>query len=202
MFDKKIFMSALAASALIGAPALAAATVGTPAPTFTAKDSAGETHNLADYRGKTVVLEWTNAECPFVQKHYSSGNMQKLQANATSKGVVWLTVNSGAAGKQGAVDGAGANAIMKKNGSKASAYLLDNDGKIGRAYGATTTPHMYVIDKQGTLVYAGGIDDTPSADPADIPRSRNFVNLALSDLAAGKPVTTSTARSYGCSVKY
>lgn len=199
----KHFAPAIFASAAIAlaAPALAA-TVGQPAPAFTSTDSNGKKVSLADYKGKTVVLEWTNAECPFVQKHYNSDNMQKLQADAKAKGIVWLTINSGAPGKQGHVSGEEANAKLRRNGGAPTAYLLDNDGSIGRAYNAKTTPHMYVIDGKGTLVYAGGIDDTPSADPADIPKSRNFVQLALAEVAAGKPVTTATSRAYGCSIKY
>lgn len=199
----QMFKAPLVAVAMLaGAPVIAAAAVGQPAPAFTATDSNGRTVNLADFRGRTVVLEWTNAECPFVQKHYNSDNMQNLQSAAKAKNIVWLTINSGASGKQGHVDGAEANSIMKRTGAAPTAYLLDADGKIGRAYGARTTPHMYVIDSKGVLAYMGGIDDIPSADPGDIGKARNFVSLALADLEAGKPVATTTARAYGCSVKY
>jgi len=191
----------IAAAALLLA-ALANATVGQPAPAFTATDSQGRTHNLSDFRGRTVVLEWTNAECPFVQKFYSGGDMQKLQAEARQQGVVWLTVNSGAPGKQGHVTPAQANAKMKAQGFNSTAYLPDPNGTIGRAYGARTTPHMFVIDREGTLVFAGGIDNIPTANPADIGKAQNFVRAALADLAAGRPVATPTARPYGCSVKY
>lgn len=191
-----------AAALVLTAPALASATVGQPAPAFTATDSQGRTHNLADFRGRTVVLEWTNADCPFVQKFYSVGEMQKLQAEARQQGVVWLTVNSGAPGKQGHVTPAEANAKMKAQGFNSTAYLPDPDGSIGRAYGARTTPHMFVIDPKGTLVFAGGIDNIPTANPADIGKAQNFVRAALADLAAGRPVATPTARPYGCSVKY
>jgi peroxiredoxin len=191
-----------AAALLLAAPALANATVGQPAPAFTATDSQGRTHNLSDFRGRTVVLEWTNADCPFVQKFYSGGDMQKLQAEARQQGVVWLTVNSGAPGKQGHVTPAQANAKMKAQGFNSTAYLPDPDGTIGRAYGARTTPHMFVIDREGTLVFAGGIDNIPTANPADIGKAQNFVRAALADLAAGRPVATPTARPYGCSVKY
>lgn len=186
---------------LAAVPALAAATVGEPAPAFTATDSNGRTVSLADFKGKTVVLEWTDPQCPFVQKHYT-GAMQKLQADARRDGVVWLTVNSEGAGKQGAVTAAQANQLVRAGGATPTAYLLDGDGAIGRAYGARTTPHMFVVNKEGVLVYAGGIDNIPSADPADLGKAQNFVATALSDLKAGKPVATPTARAYGCSIKY
>lgn len=192
----------VAVAAAIATPALAAAVVGQPAPAFTATDSNGRKVNLSDYKGKTVVLEWTNAECPFVQKHYNSDNMQKLQSEAKAKGVVWLTVNSGAAGKQGYVTGTQANAHMREVGASPTAYLIDSDGAVGRAYGARTTPHMFVIDGKGVLAYAGGIDDIASADPGDLPNAKNYVRLALADVTAGKDVATTTSRPYGCSVKY
>lgn len=196
----KILIAATAIA--ISAPAVAAAVVGQPAPAFTATDSNGKSHSLSAYRGKTVVLEWTNAECPFVQKFYTAGDMQRTQSAARADGVVWLTINSGATGKQGHVNGQQANAIMKRQGFNSTAYLLDASGDIGRAYGAKTTPHMFVIDPKGTLVYAGGIDNIPSADPADIGKAQNFVKLALADIKAGKPVATTTSKPYGCSVKY
>jgi peroxiredoxin len=180
----------------------AAAVVGQPAPAFSVKDSRGKTHTLAQYQGKTVVLEWTNDQCPFVKKHYESGNMQALQKDATKSGVVWLSVISSAPGKQGHVLGKQADALTVARKAAPSAVLQDDSGVMGKAYGAKTTPHMYVIDKTGTLVYAGGIDDIPSAETSDIPKSRNFVKLALADLAAGKSVATATSRPYGCSVKY
>jgi peroxiredoxin len=194
---------ALAALAAAGAPtASAEAVVGQPAPAFTLADSHGKSHSLASFAGKVVVLEWWNPECPFVQKHYGSGNMPKLQKEWTAKGVVWLTVNYSAPGKQGHVDGAKANALMKEKGGAQTAVLLDHDGKVGKAYGAKTTPHMYVIDAKGTLVYAGGIDDKPSTDQADIATARNHVAAALGEVTAGKAVTTATAQPYGCGVKY
>lgn len=192
----------MAAAVVIATPALAAAVVGQPAPSFTATDSNGRKVSLSDYRGKTVVLEWTNAECPFVQKHYNSDNMQKLQSEAKAKAVVWLTVNSGAAGKQGYVTGTQANTHLREVGASPTAYLIDSDGAVGRAYGARTTPHMFVIDGKGMLAYAGGIDDIASADPGDLPNAKNYVREALADIAAGKAVTTATSRPYGCSVKY
>ena len=179
-----------------------ATTVGEPAPGFTLTDSNGKSHSLPDFKGKTVVLEWTNAECPFVKKHYGANNMQAQQAEATASDVVWLSINSGAPGKQGHVDGAGANALMAAQGFKSSAYLLDASGDTGRAYAAKTTPHMYVIDGEGILRYNGAIDSIPSADQADIPKADQYVQLALAEMAAGKPVSVSSSRPYGCSVKY
>jgi hypothetical protein len=180
----------------------AKAVVGESAPAFTLTDSNGKTHSLADFSGKTVVLEWTNAECPFVKKHYGAGNMQAQQGEATGGDVVWLTINSGAPGKQGSVDGAGANAVIASTGGKQTSYLLDPSGSTGLAYAAKTTPHMYVIDGKGVLRYAGAIDSVPSADADDIPDATQYVKVALSELAAGKPVTVPTTQPYGCSVKY
>lgn len=187
---------------LVSGSARAAAVVGQPAPAFALADSQGKTHSLGDFRGKVVVLEWWNFECPFVGKHYGSGNMQKLQKEWAAKGVVWLTVSSSAPGKQGYVDGAKANTLMKEKGGAPTAVLLDHDGKVGKAYGAKTTPHMFVIDAKGTIVYAGGIDDKPSTDQADVVTARNYVSAALAELLAGKAVTTATSQPYGCGVKY
>lgn len=189
------------ASLAIAAPAFAEALVGQAAPNFTAVDSNGKTHSLSSFKGKTVVLEWTNADCPFVKKHYS-GNIQGLQKQAKADGVVWLTVNSGAPGLQGHVDGAGANAIVKAKGAAPAAYLLDPKGAVGKLYAAKTTPHMYVVDPKGTLVYAGGIDDTPTADVADLKTAKPLVALALADVKAGRAVGTPRSKAYGCSVKY
>ena len=194
------------ASAVVAAagarPSGAAAVVGDPAPAFTLTATNGETRSLADLKGKTVVLEWWNYECPFVGKHYGSGNMQKLQREWTAKGVVWLTISSSAPGKQGYVDAAKANGWMEEKGAAQTAVLLDHDGKVGRAYGAKTTPHMFVIDSKGTVVYAGGIDDKPSTDQADIATAKNFVSAALAEVTAGKRVTMAISQPYGCSVKY
>ena len=195
-------LTAIAGVLLTTSLAWAAAEVGQPAPAFTLTDSQGKSHSLADFKGKTVVLEWNNPECPFVKKHYGSGNMQMQQGQAVAKGVVWLSINSGAKGKQGHLDGAGASAFQKSSGSKATAYLLDADGKVGHAYDARTTPHMFVIDDQGTLRYAGGIDSINSADQEDIPNATQHVRVALSELAAGKPVSKAVTPPYGCSVKY
>ena len=176
--------------------------VGDAAPAFTLVDSTGKTHSLADYAGKTVVLEWTNHECPFVKKHYSSDNMQAQQRAATADGIVWLSVNSGAEGEQGHVDGEEAEAIRSKAGAAQTAYLLDPQGTVGHAYGAMTTPHMYVIDPKGVLRYAGAIDSIPSADKDDLAKATQYVPQALAELAAGQPVSVAVTRPYGCSVKY
>ena len=192
---------AITAAIAIAAPALANPVVGQAAPAFRAVDSNGKARSLSEFKGKTVVLEWTNAECPFVKKHYA-GNMQALQKSAAKDGIVWLTVNSGAPGKQGHVDGAGANAIVKAKGAAPAAYLLDAKGDVGRAYAAKTTPHMYIVDPAGKLVYMGGIDDTPTADVADIKTAKNYVTAALADLKARRAVQTASSKPYGCSVKY
>lgn len=192
---------AVTAAIVVLSAAFAAPQISQPPPAFRALDSNGKARSLADFKGKTVVLEWTNAECPFVKKHYS-GNMQALQKAAAKDGVVWLTINSGAPGKQGHVDGAGADAIVKAKGAAPAAYLLDPQGAIGRAYAAKTTPHMYIVDPAGKLVYMGGIDDTPTADVADIKTAKNFVTAALADLKAKRPVAVATSKPYGCSVKY
>ena len=200
--------SLLAALALAGLVAFLPATgtaapkIGAAAPGFTLVDLDGKERSLAEFAGRTVVLEWTNDGCPFVQKHYDAKNMQALQQKWIEQGVVWLVINTSAPGKQGHVDAKGAKAILAKWDSKPTDYLFDTDGKVGKAYDAKVTPHMYVIDAKGTLVYMGGIDDKPSADPADIPGARNHVDAALTEIAAGKPVGQATSRPYGCSVKY
>ena len=175
---------------------------GKPAPDFSVTDANGKTQSLSAYKGKTVVLEWNNPECPFVGKHYGAKNMQEQQAQAASEGVVWLTVNSAATGKQGHFDGAGANAYVAEVGGKEAAYLLDGDGKVGHAYGAKTTPHMYVIDKDGVLRYMGGIDSIASTDKEDIPKATQYVRQALAEIKQGKAVSVPTSEPYGCSVKY
>ncbi|GHE38894.1 thioredoxin family protein [Vulcaniibacterium thermophilum] len=182
--------------------ATAAAVVDKPAPAFTLVDSTGKKRSLAEFAGKTVVLEWTNHECPFVRKHYGSGNMQKQQRAATAQGVVWLSINSSAPGQQGHVDAAAAERVRGQARAAQTAYLLDPDGTVGRLYGAKTTPHMYVIDPKGVLRYAGGIDSIPSPDPADIAQATQYVPQVLAELAAGKPVSVKVSRPYGCSVKY
>jgi peroxiredoxin len=193
---------ALAPLALLPMLALAAVGVGKPAPDFTGVDSNGQSHRLSDFKGKTVVLEWTNHDCPFVVKHYSTGNMQALQREATGDGIVWLSIISSAPGKQGHVSPEQANELTASRKAAPSAVILDTSGDIGRLYGAKTTPHMYVIDGSGTLVYMGGIDDRPSSRKSDIEGANNYVRTALNELAAGKPVTDASTRPYGCSVKY
>jgi peroxiredoxin len=188
---------------LLSTGAFAIAEVGKAAPDFSVVDANGKVRNLAEFKGKTVVLEWNNPECPFVKKHYNaSTNMQDQQTAATGKDVVWLSVNSGATGKQGHMDGKTASAKMTELKAAQTAYLLDTDGKMGQAYGAKTTPHMYVIDSKGTLQYAGAIDSNPSADAADIKGATQYVTVALNDIMAGKPVATPVTKAYGCSVKY
>jgi peroxiredoxin len=198
----KTFQFALVAAALIAVPASAELQVGKAPPNFKANDVNGRVVSLSDFRGKTVVLEWNNPECPFVRKHYASGNMQKTQAAATKAGAVWLTINSSAPGKQGHMDGAQAKSMLAAQKAQPTAYLLDPRGIVGKGYDAKTTPHMYIISPRGTLVYAGGIDDKPTPNPADINGARNHVLAALSELKAGKPVSVPTSRPYGCAVKY
>jgi hypothetical protein len=197
-------LNALLAATVFGlsTAAVAAPKVGAPAPDFTVTDSQGKTHSLSQYRGKPVVLEWTNHDCPFVVKHYKSGNMQSLQKAASEKDVVWLTLISSAPGKQGHVSGAKADELTASRNAAPAAVLFDPDGKVGRAYDARTTPHMYIIDPKGALVYMGGIDSIPSADPADIPKATPYVKVALDEVLAGKPVSDPVTRPYGCSVKY
>ncbi len=177
-------------------------TIGEKAPDFTLTDTAGAKHSISDYKGKFVVLEWNNPDCPFVKKHYSSGNMQNLQKTYTAKGVVWLTINSAAPGKQGSYPVDKLNEINSSRGANPSAYLIDSNGKVGRAYGAKTTPHMFVVNPKGDVIYAGAIDDHPSTNAADIAGSKNYVQAALDEAMAGKEVSTKTSQSYGCSVKY
>ena len=198
----KRMLAAFTALTVIASPASGAATVGQPAPNFVAADADGKPVRLADYRGKIVVVEWNNPGCPYVQKHYGSGNMQKTQAAAAKAGVVWLTVNSSAPGKQGHMEGPEAKAFVAKSGAKPTAYLLDPRGVVGKAFDAKTTPHMYIVNKAGTVVYAGGIDDKPTSKPADIAGARNHVLAAISELSAGKAVSVATSRPYGCTVKY
>jgi hypothetical protein len=198
----KPMISAFTALALLAVPAAAAPVVGQAAPNFKLADTNGKPVTLSDFRGKTVVLEWSNPECPFVKKHYNSGNMQKAQAAAARDGVVWLTINSSAPGKQGHINGGQAKSFVSKAGARPAAYLLDPRGVVGKVYDAKTTPHMYIVNKAGTLVYAGGIDDKPTPNPADVAGARNHVLAALSELKAGKAVSVTTSRPYGCSVKY
>jgi hypothetical protein len=192
---------AVAALMLAGA-AHAQQANGAVAGNFRLTDANGKVVSLSDYRGKTVVLEWNNPGCPFVQKHYNSGNMQRTQAAATAGGAVWLSINSGAPGKQGHMTGPEAKAFVASAKAKPTAYLLDPQGRVGRGYAAKTTPHLYIIDGKGVLRYQGGIDDKPTANAADIAGARNHVTAALTELRAGKPVSVAETRPYGCSVKY
>jgi hypothetical protein len=195
-------LGGITAVSLVTAPQVAAQAVGKAAPNFKLADVNGKPVTLSQFRGKTVVLEWNNPECPFVKKHYGSGNMQKTQAAAVKQGVVWLTINSSAPGKQGNVNGAAAKSYIAKSGARPTAYLLDPKGVVGKVYAAKTTPHMFIINPAGTLVYAGGIDDKPTPNPADVAGARNHVLAALSELKSGKAVSVAQSRPYGCAVKY
>lgn len=183
-------------------PVWANAEVGQPAPDFAATDIKGNTVKLSDLKGKNVVLEWTNHECPFVVKHYKSGNMQATQQKATEDGAVWITINSSAPGMQGNTTAEEAAKLETDAGAHATSRILDESGEIGQLYGAKTTPHMFVIDAEGNIAYAGAIDSVPDADAASIAGATNYVLAALDDLSAGKPVTTPTSTPYGCGVKY
>src|SRR5438132_2279780 len=176
--------------------------VGGAAPDFSLTDAKGKAHSLSQYKGKYVVLEWFNPECPFVKKHYGSGNMQKLQEEYTSKGVVWLSIDSSAPGLEGNLTPEQAGKKMTEWKTKQTALLLDPEGKAGRSYGAKNTPHMFVINPDGKVVYEGAIDSKATPYPADIPNSTNYVKVALDESLAGKTVTTSNTKPYGCSVKY
>jgi peroxiredoxin len=176
--------------------------VGTDAPNFSLGDSKGKAHALADYKGKYVVLEWFNPECPFVKKHYGSGNMQKLQEEFTGKGVTWLSIDSSAPGKEGNLSPEAANQKIGEWKIKSTAFLLDPEGKAGQAYGAKNTPHMFVINPDGKIIYEGAIDSKASANPADISSATNYVKAALDESLGGKPVSTATTKPYGCTVKY
>lgn len=175
---------------------------GSPAPDFTAQDTHGQVQTLAQYKGKYVVLEWHNRECPFTQKHYSSRNMQGLQREWTAKGVVWFTVISSAPGQPGFMTADQENAYLEKVGASPTAVLLDPTGQLGHLYGAKNTPHMFVISPEGTLIYDGAIDDKPTSNRGDIATAHNYVSAALQESMAGKPVSTPATRPYGCSVKY
>ena len=192
---------AMSMSILVSA-ALAAVAPGQTAPEFSLVDVNGKLQKLSDYRGKYVVLEWFNSECPFVQKHYESGNMQALQARYTQKGVAWLGINSTSPRHSNYRDPARSQTILKEWKSTPTAFVLDPDGRVGKQYGARTTPHMYVVDPKGTLVYVGGIDDKPSTSQRDIATAKNLVAAALDESLGGKRVGTPSAMPYGCSVKY
>ena len=197
-----MFASAAAMALLAAGPSQAEPKVGTAAPAFSAVNSEGKTVNLGDYKGKTIVLEWTNDGCPYVRKHYGSGNMQALQKKWTDQGIVWLTVISSPPGEQGFADAARANSLTTERNAKPSQVLLDPKQQVARAFGATVTPHMYIIKPDGVLAYAGGIDDKPTTRQADVKDAKNFVDDALAELKAGKPVSNPATRAYGCTVKY
>ena len=182
--------------------AMAAPEIGKPAPEFMANDTNGKHVMLSELKGKTVVLEWTNHECPFVVKHYGSGNMQALQAEATKDGVVWVSIVSSAKDKEGNVTAEAANKLIADQKAVPSHKILDESGEIGKLYAAKTTPHMFVIDKNGVLVYQGAIDDKSGFDQEEVKTAKNYVRAALADLKAGKPVEVSSTKSYGCGVKY
>jgi peroxiredoxin len=191
--------SSLIAASLFAADSPA---VGSGAPEFSLSDAKGKTHSLAEYKGKYVVLEWFNPECPFVKKHYGSGNMQKLQQEFTNKGVVWLTIDSSAPGLEGNLTPEQASSTINSWKTHQTALLLDPEGKVGRAYGAKNTPHMFVISPEGKVVYEGAIDSKATPNPADIPSSTNYVKVALDESLSGKAVSKANTKPYGCSVKY
>lgn len=201
---KNLALAAVAVFALAtSAPVMAAtAAVGEKAPDFTLPAADGGDKALSSFAGKIVVLEWHNKGCPFVKKHYESGNMQALQKELVAKDVVWLTINSSAPGKQGHESAADALATAKSDGAASTHILIDEKGEVGKMYGATTTPHMFVIDKEGKLAYAGAIDDNDSPDQETVKGAKNYVREAVSALEAGKPVEVATTKSYGCGVKY
>ena len=198
----KSILTILASLATTTLLALDSPPVGSAAPDFSLTDAKGKTHSLSQYKGKYVVLEWFNPECPFVKKHYGSGNMQKLQEEYTSKGVVWLTIDSNAPGSEGNMTPEQAEKVTTAWKTHQTALLLDPEGKAGRAYGAKNTPNMVVINPEGKLIYEGAIDSRATPNPADIPNSTNYVKVVLDESLAGKPVTTANTRPYGCSVKY
>lgn len=190
------------ASLLMADRALAQAVVGKPAPAFSAADVAAKPVALADFKGKFVVLEWTNPDCPFVGKHYNSGNMPAIQKDAIAKGVVWLSIQTTARDGTDKKARAALQSWQKSKHAAPTATIVDSGGTIARAYRATATPHMYIVDPQGTLIYAGAIDSKPSANPADIKTATNYVSQALTEAMAGKPVSRPSTQAYGCAVKY
>jgi peroxiredoxin len=200
--NKKITLTLLTSLIATAIFALEPPPVGSAAPDFSLPDTQGQAHSLSQYKGKYVVLEWHNHDCPYTIKHYQSGNMQSLQKQWTAKGVVWFTVISSAPGEQGYVDAGQENAYMKKMGAQPTAAILDPKGEVGHLYGAKTTPNMFIIDPSGKLIYAGAIDDHPTPEISDIQSSKNYVSAALSEAMNGKAVQTPVTRPYGCSVKY
>ncbi|WP_373491391.1 redoxin domain-containing protein [Parasphingorhabdus sp.] len=202
MLRRPSFAIAAVAAIALASPLAAAQKNGAMAQDFKLTDINGKTVQLSQFRGKTVILEWHNPGCPFVAKHYDSGNMQATQKAARAQGAIWLTINSGAKGKQGHMTGTEAKSLITKQNIQASNYLFDTKGVVGKAYDAKTTPHMYIIDGSGKLVYQGGIDDKPTANPADIKDARNHVLAALGEIKSGDKVSIAQSRPYGCSVKY
>jgi peroxiredoxin len=200
MMKTKLLITAL--TCVAASLAFGEVKVGSEAPAFTLQDTDGKKHSLNDFRGKYVVLEWFNEGCPFVKKHYESGNMQKLQQEYTGKDVVWLSIASSAPGEQGHVTPESAKKTIASWNMGNTKILLDHDGKVGRLYDAKTTPHMYVIDPEGKLVYQGAIDSKPTANKADVDGAENYVRVALDSSMAGKPVENASTKPYGCSVKY
>ncbi|KRE11969.1 alkyl hydroperoxide reductase [Bosea sp. Root381] len=195
---------AIAGFSLAAGSALAqpAAKIGAPAPAFEAVDADGKPRQLSEFAGKTVILEWTNHDCPYVRKHYNSATMQNLQKDMAKDGVVWLSVVSSPVGEQGHVDGAKAKELTASRDAAPAAVLLDPNSRMARAYGATTTPHMYVIDQKGTLAYMGAIDDKPSASASSLNGAKSYVRQAMAEIKAGKPVSEASTKAYGCAVKY
>ncbi len=202
MLRRTLFALSATAFLISAGHAQAAATVGQPAPDFTLKDASGKTVKLSDYKGKHVVLEWTNPGCPFVQKHYNSGNMAGTQKDAMGKGVVWLSVNSTEKASSDYLEPAKLTAWLGERKANPTATLMDEEGTVGKAYGARTTPHMYIVNPQGQLIYAGGIDSIPSARADDIAKATNYVKQGVAEAVAGKQLTAATTQPYGCSIKY
>ncbi|WP_449254692.1 thioredoxin family protein [Bosea sp. (in: a-proteobacteria)] len=203
---RQTFIAGLALAGLslttVSALADSAARVGQPAPAFQAVDAEGRTRSLSEFAGRTVVLEWTNHECPYVRKHYNSATMQTLQKDMAKDGIVWLSVISSPPGEQGYVEGPKARELTAQRDAAPADILLDPDSKVARAYGAQTTPHMYIIDPRGTLAYMGAIDDKPSSNPASLVGAKSYVRQAIAEMKAGKPVSQASTKSYGCAVKY
>jgi peroxiredoxin len=198
----KSIIAVLTSIAATAAFAAESPSVGSAAPDFSAPDSKGKTQSLSEYKGKYVVLEWFNPECPFVKKHYGGGNMQKIQQELTGKGVVWLSIDSSAPGLEGNLTAEQAEKKIGEWKMHSTAFLLDQDGKVGKAYGAKNTPQMFVINPEGKIVYSGAIDSKATPNPADIPSSTNYVKVAYEESTAGKPVSNAQTKPYGCSVKY
>ena len=201
-YNMKHLLSGIFILLILSIVLVQAASLDKAAPNFTLKDFNGKTHSLSDYKGKYVVLEWVNFGCPFVKKHYNSGNMQALQKKYTDKDVVWLSICSSAEGKQGYYTAKDLAKILKEQGLNSTAYLLDESGEVGKLYDAKTTPHMYIINPEGNLIYVGAIDDKRSTDVADVKTANNYVTSVLDDCLAGKKVESKATTPYGCSVKY